>query len=1170
MPEPVGQAAAVQLGRIDAAYLDGAAERGQLYVLVDGCAVPGLPALGRAAGATCLYRGEAERTHGAQAPWLFPVGPGGRLTFVERLGTGDWGCFLVSAALPPRLVRHLRSLLEVRSPAGEKWLFRFWDPRVLPTFLRASGPVELNAFFGPVESFAVMGGEGNAFAAWRAPEIVAPPQRRAVGERLAITPAQLAALRGTAIADRLARTFSAPYQSRVTPARDAVLVRAPDGGVTRFGLGNGGLIDGVTSPSGRHWAIDAHEDGRMARMVTPSGSALTIAYDPAGRIAGAARDGVERFRATHDRDGRLTRVDFPDGTAAEVDHAWQGRAALGDPDGLVIRAWRDRIGRVERFAQDGAQLSAAQDGVGNVTRFDRDAAGRTSATRFADGGVERYDYDPAGHVARIVRASGETLDVACDDAGQPRRITAADGAVEEYERDDAGRLIAARNGEIELRWTYDDAGRLIEERQGDAVVRHLHDDSGPVGIVYPDGTMLRWQRDADGRIVAFTDWNGGVHRVDYAARDGGWRMTGPDGLSVATLQDPAGFPASVTATLGDDPLWRVDYAHDAEDRLTGRRDSRLGEIRFDYDAEGQVLGFAHSHRRGERYAYDGAGNRVQGPAGAATFDPCNRIVTDGATRFAHDARGAMTMRTGPDGEWRYRHDGFGRLVEARDAQGRVLAFGYDPLGRRIWKRATSMAGTTLTRFHYAGEQVIAETVERDGEAQAMRAYGYAPLSWTPVFLCDGGVVHRYHCDPLGTPVRLIATGGRIVWEADGDPFGRARVQVAEVAQPIRLPGHYADDEFGFALHYNRHRFYDPATGRYVSPDPIGVAGGLNLYQYVSNDPVNRADPLGLWWKSALKVVATVAVAVAAAAVVVALAPVTVPAALVVIGAGAAAGAAGMMMNEALNQEEFCLSCILKAGLIGAVAGAVAAVPFAFAPAALGVAGFAGLGAGSGFLGYGTEVLLGGREWNWGDAAIAVGLGAVTAGAGRYIAGRGARPATQAADDAVPPSSSVARAPAPSGYTPPRPPPPRPPAPPSVPARPATGPVRGPDGRFVRSGGPPPVHNRGTEYPSGYRAGVVDDVLDAHTIQSGPNKGKVLTADGKVVPRDHPDMTMEHNTPVVEHWNQGGYDMTRAQRNDFYNDRSNLSPMLRGDNSSGGGAMSAAGVRYRQDTGPNYR
>ncbi len=96
------------------------------------------------------------------------------------------------------------------------------------------------------------------------------------------------------------------------------------------------------------------------------------------------------------------------------------------------------------------------------------------------------------------------------------------------------------------------------------------------------------------------------------------------------------------------------------------------------------------------------------------------------------------------------------------------------------------------------------------------------------------------------------------------------------------------------------------------------------------------------------------------------------------------------------------------------------------------------------------------------------------------------------------------------------------------------------------------------------------MLDAHTIQNGPNKGMVRTADGRIVARDHPDMTMEHNTAVVDHWNQRGYNMTRAERNDFYNDRSNLSPMLRGDNSAGGGRMSAAGVRYRQDVGPNYR
>lgn len=62
------------------------------------------------------------------------------------------------------------------------------------------------------------------------------------------------------------------------------------------------------------------------------------------------------------------------------------------------------------------------------------------------------------------------------------RVTAADGAVAEYERDDAGRLVAARNAEVELGWSYDESGRLIEERQGDAVVRHLYDDTGHAGI----------------------------------------------------------------------------------------------------------------------------------------------------------------------------------------------------------------------------------------------------------------------------------------------------------------------------------------------------------------------------------------------------------------------------------------------------------------------------------------------------------------------------------------------------------------------------------------------------------------------------------------------------------------------------------------------------------------
>jgi uncharacterized Zn-binding protein involved in type VI secretion len=131
------------------------------------------------------------------------------------------------------------------------------------------------------------------------------------------------------------------------------------------------------------------------------------------------------------------------------------------------------------------------------------------------------------------------------------------------------------------------------------------------------------------------------------------------------------------------------------------------------------------------------------------------------------------------------------------------------------------------------------------------------------------------------------------------------------------------------------------------------------------------------------------------------------------------------------------------------------------------------------------------------------------------------------------------------------------------------PVRGSDGRFIARSESPAIYNRSTQYPKDYRAGVVDEVLDAHTIQSGPHAGKIRTGDGEIVARADPRITIEHNRAVVDHWNEVGYNSSRSVRNDFYNDTSNMSIRLKGANSSDGGRMSSQGIRYRQDTGPNY-
>ncbi|WP_422085991.1 RHS repeat domain-containing protein [Variovorax sp.] len=106
----------------------------------------------------------------------------------------------------------------------------------------------------------------------------------------------------------------------------------------------------------------------------------------------------------------------------------------------------------------------------------------------------------------------------------------------------------------------------------------------------------------------------------------------------------------------------------------------------------------------------------------------------------------------------------------------------------------------------------------------------------------------YQCDHLGTPQELTDHEGRVAWSASYKAWGETRQAISEAGRkagfrnPIRFQGQYWDEETG--LHYNRYRYYDPSSGRYVSRDPIGLDGGNNIYQYAPN-PSHWVDPLGL-------------------------------------------------------------------------------------------------------------------------------------------------------------------------------------------------------------------------------------------------------------------------------------------------------------------------------------
>jgi RHS repeat-associated protein len=104
-------------------------------------------------------------------------------------------------------------------------------------------------------------------------------------------------------------------------------------------------------------------------------------------------------------------------------------------------------------------------------------------------------------------------------------------------------------------------------------------------------------------------------------------------------------------------------------------------------------------------------------------------------------------------------------------------------------------------------------------------------------------VYYFITDHLGTPMKMMNETGGVVWSADYRLFGELSAGNATVENKFRFPGQYYDPET--ELHYNYHRFYQPKMGRYITPDPVGLEGGLNPYLYVNANPVMGVDPFGL-------------------------------------------------------------------------------------------------------------------------------------------------------------------------------------------------------------------------------------------------------------------------------------------------------------------------------------
>ena len=164
-----------------------------------------------------------------------------------------------------------------------------------------------------------------------------------------------------------------------------------------------------------------------------------------------------------------------------------------------------------------------------------------------------------------------------------------------------------------------------------------------------------------------------------------------------------------------------------------------------------------------------------------------------------------------------------------------MQYAYDALGRRTHR--TAGGETTVTV--YDGLRPI-EAYDAGGAWQHTLTYG--PGLDEPLGFWNSAGHYNYHLDGQGSVVALTNSSGHVVETYAYGPFGET-AGASELGNPLRYTGRAYDAATG--LYDNRLRNYHPVLGRFIEPDPIGPAGGINLYAYVNSDPINFIDPLGL-------------------------------------------------------------------------------------------------------------------------------------------------------------------------------------------------------------------------------------------------------------------------------------------------------------------------------------
>ena len=496
-----------------------------------------------------------------------------------------------------------------------------------------------------------------------------------------------------------------------------------------------------------------------------------------------------------------------------------------------------------------------------------------------DGKLSRYTYNPAGELVQENRYHHQNhqqlLQTTVYHRDRLGRIIQKDSHWNDNARsessryfyDKLSRLTRAHNAHSEIRFSYNSEGLLAKEQfhllkepiRYDVIQRNNYLHSQTTEYQYDVLGNRTQTRLSTGDVLNYLYYGSGhLHHINLNGetltdieRDNLHRpiVRSAGQLNTQFQFDPMGRLKQQISQLAQydssnqSALIGRQYHYDATGNLIRTDDQRNGNIDYAYDSLGRILQAAD-----ERFAFDPAHNISDD----AQIIKGNRLAEYNGVRYRYDGLGNLTERHSYTESQFYRYDADNQLIEARiekaNSPTQYWQYHYDPFGRRISKTNAKTQQSTL--FVWEGSRLLQELRQDKVYTYVYTEQNsYEPLAQIETFRqpekLNTPIIRYFHTDQIGIPREMTDEAGKIIWRGQYSAWGKLTEEEKinpHIHQPVRLQNQYADEETG--LHYNFFRYYDAHCGRFTQQDPIGLAGGENLYAFAPNVQ-QWVDTLGL-------------------------------------------------------------------------------------------------------------------------------------------------------------------------------------------------------------------------------------------------------------------------------------------------------------------------------------